>query len=1057
MKKTQFKSACVAVLLILCAGVTAFAQNRISGTVKDANGEPIIAASVFVKGSTSIGAQTDVNGSFAIPSVPANATLVASCIGYSDQEVTLGPGQATVNFVLNEDSEFLDETVVIGYGTQKKSDVTGSVASVDSESMLKRSPLTIAQGLQGAAAGVVITQSGGDPNGGYNIRIRGVATMQGNTNPLWIVDGVDHGTSSNLSWLDPQEVASIEILKDASATAIYGSNGANGVILVTTRRGKAGKPRVDFTSSFGISSYASRLEMASLSDWLVAYRQSVENDGRTAYPAFAGQYDSQLHEIDWQDVMTQTSYRQQYNLSVSGGSDSARLNFSLGYQDNQGIIVNSWSKRLFLRIGADVNITKWLKAGLSVNFNTGKNKGGGNMINYARIVPTMDYIDRETNQLVHVPVQYDNGDFGHFVFHQDVEMSAGMYQTNPYADQYKTTFGKDWDSDSGSVRNSFYAEVTLARGLTFRTNLKYDFSGSNSWSYSPIWIGTYYDWQQLNGKSPIDGFSTSGSASTSLSAENYITWDREFAKHHVTLMVGQSASKYHASSNGSSTSDLTFPFLRGFFSTNSNDYDQGSGGPSIQSRGASYFARLNYSYGSRYSFTATIRRDGSSNFGRDHRWGTFPSFAAAWNLGNEKFMKDLGVFDMLKLRAGWGTTGNSNVSATASVPQLSTGSTFDYFDANLDYNRLVGIMQSREIDTGLHWETSVQTNFGVDLAVLRNSITFSADYYIRDTRDLILSKTIRPSAGFDNITTNFGSIRNWGWEFALGYKKQFNRDWFFSASATASTNKNEAVDIGSGTTNSGATGAGWENYQVCYNGLPLGTYQGFRVDHIIKDQSEIDALNAKAVELHGKGSYYDKAGTAAGDFLYKDLNGDGHITNDDKEYLGNGFPALNYGLNLSVSFRNWDASMYMYGALGQYLLSWSKCYLTTIRNENNGYYNFLSEAVNDSWTPSNRDAKYPRVTRTDVGSNMRVSDFFVERADYLKVSNFQVGYNFSSRILGNALRSARISLSIQNLITLSPYNKFGDPEVSAGVTSTGYDGGRYPFPRTYMLGIQLGL
>lgn len=1059
MMKKLLRIALAAILLLATGGVL-HAQNRISGTVKDANGEPIIGASVLLKGSASVGTVTDATGAFAL-SVPENAVLVASCIGYSGEEIALSRGQREVNFVLSEDTEFLEETVVIGYGTQKKSDVTGSVASVDSESMLQRSPLTIAQGLQGAAAGVVVTQSGGDPNGGYNIRIRGVATMQGNTNPLWIVDGIDHGTSSNLSWLDPQEVASIEILKDASATAIYGSNGANGVILVTTRKGKSGKPRVDFNSTFGISTYATRLKMASLSDWLVAYRQSVQNDGRTAFPAFDGTYDNQLNEIDWQDVMTQTSYRQQYNVQVSGGSDTARTSFSVGYQDNQGIIVNSWSKRLFLRLTSDVNITKWLKAGLSVNFNTGKNKGGGNMINYARIVPTMDYVDRETNQLVHVPVQYDNGDFGHFVFHQDVEMSAGMYQTNPYAEQYKTTYGKDWDNDNGSIRNSFYAEITLFPGLVFRTNLKYDFSGSNSWSYSPSWVATYYDWQQLNGDKAVDGFSTGGSASTSLAAENYLTFDREFAKHHVTAMIGQSAGKYHASSNGSSTKDLTFPFLRGFFSTNSNDYDKGSGGPSIQSRNASYFARLNYSYDSRYSVTATIRRDGSSNFGRDHRWGTFPSFAAAWNLGREPFIKNLGIFDVLKLRAGWGTTGNANVSATASVPQLSTGSTFDYFTAD-DYNRLVGIMQSREIDTGLHWETSVQTNFGIDVAVLRNSLTFSADYYIRDTRDLILSKTIRPSAGFDNITTNFGSIRNSGWEFALGYKKQLTRDWFFSASATASTNKNEAVDIGAGTTNSGATGAGWENYQVCYNGLPLGTYQGFRVDHIIKDQAEIDALNAKAVELHGQGSYYDRQGTAPGDFLFKDLNGDGHITNEDKEYLGNGFAKLNYGLNLSANYRNWDASVYMYGALGQTLLSWSKCYLTTIRNENNGYYNFLEEAVKDSWTPSNSNAKYPRVTRTDVGDNMRVSDFFVEKGDYLKISNFQIGYSFGSGVLGssllkNAIRSLRISLSIQNLLTLSPYNKFGDPEVSAGVTSTGYDGGRYPFPRTYMLGIKLGM
>ena len=1055
MMKKLLRIALAAILLLVTGGVL-LAQNRVSGTVRDANGEPIIGASVLLKGSTSVGTVTDATGAFSL-SVPDNAVLVASCMGYASQEIALGRGQREANFVLSEDTEFLDETVVIGYGTQKKSDVTGSVASVDSESMLQRSPLTIAQGLQGAAAGVVVTQAGGDPTGGYNIRIRGVATVNGNTDPLWIVDGIDHGTSSNLSWLDPQEVASIEILKDASATAIYGANGANGVILVTTRKGKAGKPRIDYNTSVGISTYASRLKMASLSDWLVAYRESVATDGRTAFPAFDGTHDGQLQEIDWQDVMTQTSVRQQHNLSISGGNEHVRSNFSIGYLDNKGIIVNSWQKRLFLRLNTDFTITKWLKAGFSVNFNTSKGKSGGNMINYARLVPTMDYIDRETNQLIHVPVVYDDGTFGHYVFHQDVEMSAGMYTNNPYASQYLTTFGKDWDSDSGTVRNAFWAEINIAKGLTFRTNMKYDFSGSNSWSYSPGYVSTYYDWQQLNGDKAVDSFSTNGSASTTMSVENYLTWDREFGKHHITAMIGQSAGKYHGSWNNSSTKDLTFPFLRGFYSTNSEDFDKGGGAPNIQSKSASYFTRVNYAYDSRYMLTATVRRDGSSNFGRQHRWGTFPSFSAAWNLGREQFIRELGLFDVLKLRAGWGTTGNSNVSATASVPQLSAGSTFDFFDSEGDYNRLVGIMQTQEIDQGLHWETSVQTNLGLDMAFMKNSLTFSVDYYIRDTRDLILYKTIRPSAGFSGITTNFGSIRNSGFEFALGYKKQLTRDWFVSATATASTNKNKAIDIGAGTTNSGAQGSGWDNYQVCYNDLPLGTFQGYRVDHIIQSQEEIDALNAKAVEKHGKGSYYDMAGTGPGDFLFKDLNGDGHITTADKEYLGNGFPALVYGLNLSANWRNWDMSAYMYGALGQTLLSWSKCYLTSIRNENNGYYNFLEEAVKDSWSTANKDAVYPRVTRTDLGGNSRVSDFFIEKAGYLKISNVQVGYSFDNKILGKVFRSARLSLSVQNLLTISPYTKFGDPEVSAGVTSTGYDSGRYPFPRTFLLGVQLGL
>lgn len=1030
------------------------AQTKITGTVRDNIG-PLVGVSVLEQGTTTNGTVTDADGKFAL-TVKPNATIVFSSIGYKDQVVAIG-NQTTFNIQLEEDAELLEETVVIGYGVQKKSDVTGSVASVDSDQMTKRAPTSIAEGLQGMAAGVVITQSSGDPTGGMSIRIRGVATMQGDTNPLWVVDGVQYGTNSNLTWLDPQDVEHLEILKDASATAIYGARGANGVIMVTTKKGKSGRPRVDFRSDFGISTYAQKLDVANLQEWLGAYRESLVNDGKTGFTAYSGQYDNQLNEIDWQDVMTQTGFRQQYNLSISGGAESAHYNFSIGYLDNKGIIVNSWHKRLNMRMNIDASVTKWLKAGFSMNFNTSKGNGGGNMMSYARTLPTMDYVDAN-GQLLNVPVVYPDGTFGHFSFENDVRVGPGVYATNPYADRMYKMSVRDYDSDSGNFRSSAWAEITFFKGFTFRTNLNYDFSGSNSWNYSPVYISNQSAFEAAQSSKALDSFSTSGSASTNMGVENYFTYDHTWGKHHLTAMVGQSASKSHASSNSSSTNDLTFNFLRGFFSTNPNGYDTGDGGPSVSVRFLSYFARLNYVLDSKYMLTATIRRDGSSNFGKDNRWGTFPSFSAAWNMGEERWIKNLGWINTLKLRAGWGQTGNANVSAIASVPQLSSsGVSFDTFSSDGTYTQSIGLAQTKEIDKGLQWETSIQTNVGLDLGFLKNSITASVDYYIRDTRDLILSKTIRPSAGFDSITTNFGSIRNSGWEFSVGYKKQFNKDWFFSANLTGSTNKNEAIDIGAGTTISGDKGSAWEDRQVCFNGLALGTYYGYQVEYIFKNQAEIDALNAKAVEIYGPGSYWDKASTAPGDFKYADRNGDGHITTDDKYYMGNGFVALNYGLNLTASFRNWDASMYMYGALGQDILSWSKCYLTVISNSTDGYFNFLSEVANNSWTTSNPNAPYPRISRDDMSYNKRVSDFFVEKGDYLKISNLQIGYTFDKKILGNVLRSARIYASVQNLATISPYNKYGDPEVSGGVTTTGYDGGRYPFPRTFMLGFQIGL
>ncbi len=1076
MKESIIKKVSILALLLTCMspaiasmgnmrGCTLSLQTvqqdvKITGTVTDGNGDPIIGANIRVK-ATSIGVISDLEGNFELQVPGRRGVLQVSYIGYKTQEVTIIPGKHSYSIVLREDNETLDEIVVVGYGTMKKSDITGSVTSVNTEQMKRRTPVNIAQGLQGAAAGVVVTQAGGDPTGGYNIRIRGVATMDGNTDPLWVVDGIQHGNSSNLDWLDPNDVENIEILKDASATAIYGSRGANGVIMVTTKHGKTGRLSVDLKADFGISTLARKLDMASLSDWLVAYRQSIETDGKMPYAAYNGQYDNQLSEIDWQDAMTQQSFRQQYNLSLSGGSDVLQANASIGYLDNKGIIVNSWNKRLTLRLAVNADIKKTVKIGFTTNFSTGKGKGGGNMINYARTLPTMDYV--ENGAVVHVPLQYEDGSFGHWSYDPTtISYSAGKYQSNPYADQYVRRYKDDWDNDNGAIRNSVFIEVKILKGLTFRSNMNLDFSASNSWYYNAPYADSQYTWEQWdvdeNGnKYGVDEFGTNGYAQTNYGIENYFTYDTTFKNHHFTLMVGQSASKSHGSWNNSSTRDLRFDFLRGFYSENPDEYNNGNGAPNMSERFSSYFGRLNYAYKDRYLLTATIRRDGSSKFGADNRWGTFPSASLAWRASEEGFIKNLGVFSNLKVRLGWGRVGNANVNATDALPQLSSSGSYDFFNVNGErYKRYFGVAQTSEIDTSLMWESSEQTNFGLDLGFLNGDLNITLDYYIRDTRNLILNKAIRPSAGFTSIKTNFGKIRNQGLEFNVTYNKQLNRDWFIGIALNGEASKNEAVDIGTGTTTSGPTGAGWENKQVCYNGLPLGTYQGYVVDHIIKSQDEINDLNAKAVEIYGEGSYYDRLTTGPGDFLFKDLNGDGHITTDDKTYLGDGFPDLTYGLNLTASYKQWDASVYMYGVFGQKILSWSKNYMTSVRNENEGYFNLLSDYAKNSWSTSNPNASYPRLTRDDMSSNYRVSDYYVEDANYLKISNLQIGYTFNINKLKNYISKARIYASVQNLLTISPYNKFGDPEVNGGVTTMGYDGGRYPFPRTFMFGIQLG-
>ena len=989
---------------------------RIKGHITDVSGESIIGANVLVKGST-IGVISDIDGNFALD-VPETGVLQVSYIGYITQEVKLVSRKRDYKIVLKEDAETLEEVVVVGYGTVKKTDVTGSVTSVKSDEMMKRNPVSLGQGLQGAAAGVSVMRTSGDPEGGVSIRIRGVATVNGSADPLYVVDGVQVGT--NIDFLNPADVESIEILKDASATAIYGSQGANGVILITTKPGVKGHTSLKFTANFGLQTLSQKLDVANAATFVEGIRGAKQNDDAVftnkawENPAFT----NKLNSIDWQDVMARTALQQNYNLSASGGSEKTQSRLSVGYLNNEGIIVNSYFKRLTARANITHKVKDFIRVGLNVAYVHAEKTGGGNLFTYARTIPTMDDTDAAGN-LINVPVQYPDGTWGHFK--QEGNGDVSKSQDNPYA----AAMTADYLNKYNRVVTSATLEVDILKGLMFKTIGSYNYYGSAYDNYTAYNDRTFLD------KDRPDSFSLSSSEGNSLGLESYFNYDLKLKSHRINLMAGYSVSDYNSTDLNASAQNMVAETIRNIGLTKDMNTITGGGGFNTPVRYVSWYGRVNYSLMDRYLFTATVRRDGSSKFGAGNRFGTFPSVSLAWRASEEDFIKKLNIFSNLKLRVGWGQTGNSGFATNLSVNQVSPSRIMYYWLNGGNVASAAGLAKTAEIDTNLKWETNEQTNIGLDLGFFDNSLNITLDYFVRDAKDLLLYRNLRPSTGYTSIYTNAGHIRNSGFEFAVNYTKEVG-DWTFGATLNGSTLKNKAIEVGDDIFYSGSvdTGYYWDNYSITKNGYPVGSFYGHKVAGIFQNQAEIDALNKQAVEkTNGEITSYQTSETQPGDYKYIDLNGDGYISDEDKAILGDGYPTLNYGLNLSAGYKGWDFSMYIYGVLGQDILSYSYANLISVKSPSDGYQNSLSDYMKNAWSETNPSTVYPRLTRKDSNHNTRVSDAYIKNGDFLRISNIQVGYTFPKRWVEKLrMESLRVYASIENVGTITGYKYGVNPE-----------------------------
>ncbi|MDN5291923.1 MAG: TonB-dependent starch-binding outer membrane protein SusC, partial [Anaerophaga sp.] len=987
------------------------------------------------------GTVTDIDGNFSLK-VADNATIRISYIGYLEQKINTA-GKTSFNITLAEDTQALEEVVVVGYGTMKKSDLTGAVVSVSSDDMMKRNPINLGQGLQGAAPGVSVMMNSGSPTGDFTIRIRGIATINNSADPLFVVDGMRVG--SNINFLNPNDIESIEILKDASATAIYGSQGANGVVMITTKRGKKDQTSLQFSANYGIQTLSNKLDVMNAEEFVKAARRASASDGSVLTNGAWINYDKELNSIDWQDEMSQTALQQDYNLSVTGGSGNTQAVVSIGYLNRDGIIIASNYKRLTARANIDHKIKDFLRTGVNISYLHSENYGGGNLQNYAAIIPTMDDVD-ENGNLINVPIQYPDGEWGHFKREGNGDTNKG--QDNPVAEART----RDSRNYRNRVVTNAYIDFDIAKGLVFKTIGGLDYFGNSYHGYNMAHERTF-----LSIGRP-DGFSISQNQGLSLSIESYMTYDLNIDNtHHINLMAGYSNSRFKPQDINANASDFPANTIRRLELTNNKSTVNAGGGLGREAREESFFGRVNYSLLDKYLFTGTIRRDGSSNFGAGNRYGTFPSASLAWRVSEEEFIKNLDVFSNMKVRIGWGQTGNAGNSTNLSVDQLSSNRISYYYYVNGSHIVAPGLAQVREIDTNLKWETNEQTNIGLDFGFMNNNFNVSLDYFIRDAKDLLLNRPLRPSTGYTHIYTNAGHIRNSGFEFLLSYQKRYT-DWFMNFRLTGSTLNNKAIDVGSDIyfSKDVATGDYWNNYSLTRNGHPVGSFYGWRVDGIFQSQEEIDALNEK-VNPENNNGYYQSASTQPGDFKYKDLNNDGWIDDQDREVLGNGYPKINFGFNAILEYKNFDFNLFAHGVLGQKILSYAYKNLTSMYIADGGYRNVLREYAENAWTPENRSNKFPRLTKQDANHNGQVSDAFVKNGDFLKIQNLQVGYTFKNETIKPLnIENLRLFMSVQNLYTFTSYEA-GDPEIGTSkVLQTGFDGGRYPFPRTFLFGITLG-
>ncbi len=995
-------------------------SSTITGIVTDESGQPLAGANLLIKG-TSIGAQTDFDGIFSI-SGESGETLVVSYIGFVTQEVILN-GRSNITIALAEDASQLDEVVIIGYGSQKKSDVTGAIATVSSKDIEKYTFTDPAQALQGKMAGVNVQSQGGSPGSTSIITIRGAGTL-GDAGPLFVIDGVITG---NMNSINPADIDTISVLKDASSTAIYGSRAANGVIIVTTKKGKKGQLSIDLDTSYGFNQVINELNWANARQYADIVNQADDNDGNPRSPANDSQFNPNNTSNLYKESL-RTSTVKNTNLRLSGGGENTQFSLSLNHFDNEGVVRFSDFKRTTARATS--------------SFTKGKFRLD-NTIGLTRSVSNPNnFFNKERNLIPTIRLKDDDGNWSSSDL-PDGEALGAYYGVGTMINELGIAALQDRTVTRNTILGSLAASYEIVNGLTYKINLGLESYADNNYEFTPD--------DQIFKDANIKQFSELRERNTNFLStliEHTLNYKKTFGKHGLDLLAGYTEQENNTRQLGvvgiRLPSNSTRVAIAAEEIQETPSFDRTS---TIQS----YFGRLNYSFDNRYLITATIRRDGSSLFREDLRWGTFPSMAFAWNLSNEKFMENVSAVTNIKLRASYGEIGSNNVDIYAIDPELNL---FSEYVLGAEPVRTTGYSITKGVNPAIFWETTKTTDIGLDFNALNSKLSVTMDYFIKESEDILIPIQLPLYTGFTNaIPFNTASVENKGFEFVASYSDQISDDFSFNVSANFSTLDNVVTDLGGSTPIlQGSFTSNTINSTKTDVGQPIGSFFGYVTDGIYQTDAEATAANDTGVS------------PVAGDLKFKDLDGDGDIDADDQTYLGSPIPTLEYGFSLGANYKQFDLNLFFNGVSGNSILNGVKY---------RGYFdsegNYFADALN-AWTPTNTNTNIPRNTQSDNGRNKRMSNFYVENGAYFRLRNAQIGYNFPSTVLDKIkLNKLRLYVSATNLFTITGYEGYY-PEVGRNgrggttgesgrvgnkVFNAGVDEGSYPTPRTYQLGLQV--
>ncbi len=1037
-------------LLVLFSVCTVFAQSRqITGKVTENKGTSSIpGTNVTVKG-TQTGTVTNPDGTYSV-NVPGNtATLVFSSVGYVSQEIVVG-NQSIINIDLAVDSKSLSEVVVVGYGTQQRKDITGAISSVTSAQIEKVPVATLDQALQGRSPGVQVTNNDGSPGGGVSVQIRGTGTF-GNNSPLYVVDG--YPISGGINTLNPNDIASMEILKDASATAIYGNRASNGVVIITTKRGKQGGVQVSFDAYGSMQAIPKLYKVLNAQEFATFATDIASKEAYPVLPEWSSP--SSLRNIDWQKEVYQTGYRQNYNLALRGGSDKVQTSLSLGFFNQSGTVKFSSFKRYNGSLNVDYTPVKWLKASASVKYTrsggfVGFGTGISGLGSLTKQIPTM------TGNPLTDQVKDANGNYGYYTQNNSVVTGS----SNVIADQETT----DREQASNYLLTTTSLEITPVTGLRLKTNFGINSSDNSGYYFTPT--------NNRVAPANLPYYSQNANNTFEYLWENTVAYTRTFGIHSIDFVGGVSAQENTYRQIGASGTGQLSDELRNVGSLTQTVVPYGN--QQTWSL-ASQFGRLTYKLLDRYVLTGTVRRDGSSRFGPGQKYGVFPSVSAAWRIKDEPFMAGIGVVSDLKLRGSWGQTGNQNIGlfqyqgTYGSGPSKVDNRGYVFGREKLYYD---GLVLNGLPNPNLTWETQTQTDIGVDASFLNGRVNFTADYYVRTSGGFLLNVNVPSQTGFSSATRNVGSIRNSGLELGLEYRES-SKPFKWGVNANLTTVSNKIVSFADGLNSVGNFsdlgfpnygGNLWTTFTQSQVGGQVGAFYGFKSAGIFQNKDEIDALNATAATKFGKGAFYQASATAAGDRKFVDVDGDGRVTDADRVVIGSPIPKFFGGLNFDGSYKQFDFSLFFYTSVGNQILNYAKRNLQSLAtNGGIGVENVSEDFYLNRWTTTNPSNTYARAVRSDNNGNTRVSDYYVEDGSYVRLRNLQIGYTLPADLVRKlTLSRIRFYVSGQNLLTFTKYSgldpeigQVRDPNGNTSSTVSGVDIGNYPTSRFYTLGVNV--